>query len=309
MNLKIVLTFFFTLSCLFLHAESTVYGKLWISAESQRNISGNELDIESNASRIGIKGSLDFIEGLEAIYQIEYEVNFLGGKAGELKESTFKRRNSFIGLKGFYGTLFLGKHDTSLKDSQDKIDLFDDLAADIKTILRGENRMNNLLGFTTRTSKKGISVTFNAIKGSTESVNNSARDSTSVSLNYKTNSLYAALSIDSEVKGYDNRRLFLQVPFNRTQLGIIYQDTKKLSTGIKEDGYVISLSRKVGDKGTFKVQFAESAMKLDSGKQTSFGYDYQLSKKAKAFFFFTELSGNQKLKEKDITAVGFEYKF
>ena len=306
---RIFIIFLSILSALSINAGPTVYGKLWISVESEKSLSGNELDMESNASRIGIKGSLDFIEGLEAIYQIEYEVNFLGGKAGELKESTFKRRNSFIGLKGFYGTLFLGKHDTSLKDSQDKIDLFNDLAADIKTILRGENRMNNLLGFTTRTSKKGISVTFNAIKGSTESVNNSARDSTSVSLNYKTNSLYAALSIDSEVKGYDNRRLFLQVPFNRTQLGIIYQDTKKLSTGIKEDGYVISLSRKVGDKGTFKVQFAESAMKLDSGKQTSFGYDYQLSTKAKAFFFFTELSGNQKLKEKDITAVGFEYKF
>jgi predicted porin len=309
MNLKIILIIFFTTSCLSLHAKSTVYGKLWISVESQKSLSGNELDMESNASRVGIKGSLGFREGLEAIYQVEYEVDLVDGKVDELKGSTFKRRNSFIGVKGFYGTIFLGTHDTSLKDSQKKIDLFNDLAADIKTILRGENRMNNLIGFITPTSKKGISVTFNTIKGSTESVNNSARDSTSVSLNYKTKSLYASISIDSKVKGYDNTRLSLQVPFNRTQLGIIYQDTKKLSTGIKEDGYVISMSRKVGDKGTFKVQLAESAMKLDSGKQTSFGYDYQLSKKAKAFFFFTDLSGNKKLKEKDITAVGFEYKF
>ena len=306
---RIFIIFLSVLSALSINAGPTVYGKLWISVESQKSLSGNELDMESNASRVGIKGSLGFMEGLEAIYQVEYEVDLVDGKADELKGSTFKRRNSFIGVKGFYGTIFLGTHDTSLKDSQKKIDLFNDLAADIKTILRGENRMNNLIGFITPTSKKGISVTFNTIKGSTESVNNSARDSTSVSLNYKTKSLYASISIDSKVKGYGNTRLSLQVPFNRTQLGIIYQDTKKLSTGIKEDGYVISMSRKVGDKGTFKVQLAESAMKLDSGKQTSFGYDYQLSKKAKAFFFFTELSGNKKLKEKDITAVGFEYKF
>jgi len=306
---RIFIIFLSVLSALSINAGPTVYGKLWISVESQKSLSGNELDMESNASRVGIKGSLGFMEGLEAIYQVEYEVDLVDGKADELKGSTFKRRNSFIGVKGFYGTIFLGTHDTSLKDSQKKIDLFNDLAADIKTILRGENRMNNLIGFITPTSKKGISVTFNTIKGSTESVNNSARDSTSVSLNYKTKSLYASISIDSKVKGYDNTRLSLQVPFNRTQLGIIYQDTKKLSTGIKEDGYVISMSRKVGDKGTFKVQLAESAMKLDSGKQTSFGYDYQLSKKAKAFFFFTDLSGNKKLKEKDITAVGFEYKF
>ena len=309
MNLKIILIFFFTVSCLCLNAKPIVYGKLQIAVESEDTVSGTDIDVVSNASRVGIKGSLGFREGLEAIYQVEYEVDLVDGKVDELKGSTFKRRNSFIGVKGFYGTIFLGTHDTSLKDSQKKIDLFNDLAADIKTILRGENRMNNLIGFITPTSKKGISVTFNTIKGSTESVNNSARDSTSVSLNYKTKSLYASISIDSKVKGYDNTRLSLQVPFNRTQLGIIYQETKKLSTGIQEDGYVISLSRKVGDKGTFKAQLAESAMKLDSGKQTSFGYDYQLSKKAKAFFFFTELSGNKKLKEKDITAVGFEYKF
>ena len=50
-------------------------------------------------------------------------------------------------------------------------------------------------------------------------------------------------------------------------------------------------------------------MKLDSGKQFSFGYDYKLSSKAKAFYFFTDLNGNEDSKEKDIHGVGLEYKF
>ena len=122
-------------------------------------------------------------------------------------------------------------------------------------------------------------------------------------------SFYIALAFDSELKGYDSTRLTLQIPFNRSKLGIMLQDSEKLSTGVEEDGYVISFSQKVGDKGTLKFQQAESDMKLDSGKQFSFGYDYKLSSKAKAFFFFTDLSGDNTSKEKEITGIGFEYKF
>ena len=251
---------------------------------------------------------MDFGDGLEAIYQAEYEVDPVDGTADEKNGRTFKQRNSFVGIKGSYGTLFLGTHDTALKKSQSKIDLFNDLAGDIKNILQGENRMSDFIGYTTPTLGEGFSATFNAIKG-TEEEGNSIGDSTSISLNYKTKSFYAAIAFDSELKGYDTTRISIQVPFNRTQIGIIYQDTEKLSSGLEEDGYVLSLSQKIGEKGVFKIQLAESDMKLGSGKQTSIGYDYKLSKKAKAFVFYTDLSGDSLSKEKEISALGFEYKF
>ena len=288
--------------------EPTVYGKLWISVESQDTASGTEVDMVSNASRLGIKGSMDFGEGIEAIYQAEYEVDPVDGTADESKDRTFKQRNSFVGLKGSMGTIFLGKHDTATKKSQKKIDLFNDLAGDIKNILQGENRMSDLIGYTTP-EINGFSATFNAIKGTEGLGDDSIGDSTSTSLSYDSENFYIALAFDSELKGYDSTRLTLQIPFNRSQLGIMFQDSEKLSTGVEEDGYVISFSQKVGDKGTLKFQQAESDMKLDSGKQFSFGYDYKLSNKAKAFFFFTDLSGDNISKEKEITGIGFEYKF
>ena len=288
--------------------EPTVYGKLWISVESQDTASGTEVDMVSNASRLGIKGSMDFGEGIEAIYQAEYEVDPVDGTADESKDRTFKQRNSFVGLKGSVGTIFLGKHDTATKKSQKKIDLFNDLAGDIKNILQGENRMSDLVGYTTP-KINGFSATFNAIKGTEGLGDDSIGDSTSTSFSYDSENFYIALAFDSELKGYDSTRLTLQIPFNRSQLGIMFQDSKKLSTGVEEDGYVISFSQKVGDKGTLKFQQAESDMKLDSGKQFSFGYDYKLSSKAKAFFFFTDLSGDNTTKEKEITGIGFEYKF
>lgn len=288
--------------------EPTVYGKLWISVESQDTASGTEVDMVSNASRLGIKGSMDFGEGIEAIYQAEYEVDPVDGTADESKDRTFKQRNSFVGLKGSMGTIFLGKHDTATKKSQKKIDLFNDLAGDIKNILQGENRMSDLVGYTTP-KINGFSATFNAIKGTEGLGDDSIGDSTSTSFSYDSENFYIALAFDSELKGYDSTRLTLQIPFNRSQLGIMFQDSEKLSTGVEEDGYVISFSQKVGDKGTLKFQQAESDMKLDSGKQFSFGYDYKLSSKAKAFFFFTDLSGDNTSKEKEITGIGFEYKF
>ena len=288
--------------------EPTVYGKLWISVESQDTASGTEVDMVSNASRLGIKGSMDFGEGIEAIYQAEYEVDPVDGTADESKDRTFKQRNSFVGLKGSMGTIFLGKHDTATKKSQKKIDLFNDLAGDIKNRLQGENRMSDLVGYTTP-KINGFSATFNAIKGTEGLGDDSIGDSTSTSFSYDSENFYIALAFDSELKGYDSTRLTLQIPFDRSQLGIMFQDSEKLSTGVEEDGYVISFSQKVGDKGTLKFQQAESDMKLDSGKQFSFGYDYKLSSKAKAFFFFTDLSGDNTSKEKEITGIGFEYKF
>ena len=285
-----------------------MYGKLWISVESQDTASGTEVDMVSNASRLGIKGSMDFGEGIEAIYQAEYEIDPVDGTADESKDRTFKQRNSFVGLKGSMGTIFLGKHDTATKKSQKKIDLFNDLAGDIKNILQGENRMSDLIGYTTP-EINGFSATFNAIKGTEGLGDDSIGDSTSTSFSYDSENFYIALAFDSELKGYDSTRLTLQIPFNRSQLGIMFQDSEKLSTGVEEDGYVISFSQKVGDKGTLKFQQAESDMKLDSGKQFSFGYDYKLSNKAKAFFFFTDLSGDNISKEKEITGIGFEYKF
>ena len=308
MKLKI-LSMLLLVPVLYLQSEEpTVYGKLWISVESQDTASGTEVDMVSNASRLGIKGSMDFGEGIEAIYQAEYEVDPVDGTADESKDRTFKQRNSFVGLKGSMGTIFLGKHDTATKKSQKKIDLFNDLAGDIKNILQGENRMSDLIGYTTP-KINGFSATFNAIKGTQGLGDDSIGDSTSTSFSYDSENFYIALALDSELKGYDSTRLTLQIPFNRSQLGIMLQDSEKLSTGVEEDGYVISFSQKVGDKGTLKFQQAESDMKLDSGKQFSFGYDYKLSSKAKAFFFFTDLSGDNTSKEKEITGIGFEYKF
>ena len=165
MNLKIFYCLTVLVASLSLSAETTFYGKLWITAEYENNNVTSESNLVSNASRIGFKGDLEAGNKLSVIYQLEYEVDPVDGTADESKGRSLKQRNSFMGLKGSYGTLFLGTHDTAFKKSVSKIDLFNDLASDIKNILHGENRMNDFVGFTTPTSERGLSATLNAIRG------------------------------------------------------------------------------------------------------------------------------------------------
>ena len=285
--------------------QPKVYGKLWISIESQDTASGTEVDMVSNASRLGIKGSMDFGEGIEAIYQAEYEVDPVDGTADESKDRTFKPRNSFVGLKGSMGTIFLGTHDTATKRSLKKIDLFNDLAPDIKNVLQGENRLEDFVGFTTPKYMGKISATFNSIKNPSSSGNNYS----SYSVNYSNQTFQAALAIDESMKGYDGTRVAILIPFSRSQIGLLIQKTTKLLSSAKKNGYVISFSRKIASKGTLKFQYASSSMKIDSGKQTSIGYDFRLKKNLKFFTFYSRLDASDIAKEKDIFSAGLEYNY
>ena len=285
-------------------SDTSVYGKLLITLESQEMVTGTEINAENNASRLGIKGNIELKRELEVIYQAEYEVDPVDGTADESNGRTLKQRNTFVGIKGSLGTLFLGTHDTAFRESQAKIDLFNDLAGDIRNILEGENRLSELVGFTTPVFGKNFSATFNVIKEK-----DGLDDVSSFSLKYKTSNIYAALALDSKVEGYDSYRFSFQIPVNKAQLGLMFQTSKMVDTGNNEEAYVVSLSRKIPNKGIIKIQVAESDRKLVSGKQTTFGYDREISKKVKIFIFYTDLSSHEIEKEKNITAVGFELKF
>ena len=204
---------------------------------------------------------------------------------------------------------FLGTHDTAFKKSVSKIDLFNDLASDIKNILHGENRMNDFVGFTTPTSERGLSATLNAIRGTEDLNNNKLGDHLSYSLNYRGENFYAAIALDSDVKGYDSTRYSILIPRDIYNFGVIYQQSKKISTNKSDNGFVINASRKIGTKGELKIQLAESDMKLSEGRQLSYGYDYKLNKQFEIFFFYTNLSTSNFAKEKEVAAVGFELKF
>lgn len=95
----------------------------------------SDLQFSSNASRIGFKGAEDLGGGLSAIWQIESGVSVDEGSG------SWASRNTFLGLKGGFGTVLAGNHDTPLKLVGRAVDLFGDTMADSRNVLGGGSDM------------------------------------------------------------------------------------------------------------------------------------------------------------------------
>ena len=302
-----ILIFLLSMGCLDVSANHDLYGRIAIDSKHVSNTPKKEkFELENNESKIGIKGDLfEFNElGLKVIYQIEYGFDLVDGKArGD--DGTFKQRNTFLGIKGYLGTIFAGTHDSALKKSQLKVDLFNDLAPDIKNILHGENRLDDFVGYTSPKFQGVLSVTVNKMKNPAKT----GDDYASYSINYSGDSFQAALAIDNEMKGYDSTRMSLLIPFNRSKLGFIFQQSQELSSGIEKNGQIISFAKEVSDQGIIKLQYASSSMKIDSGKNSTIGYDHIIDDNFKLFTFYSLIDSSDKSKNKNIFSIGLEYKF
>ncbi|WP_084629104.1 porin [Neptunomonas japonica] len=86
-------------------ADATLYGSLRLKVVAAED---KDLDVADNASRVGIKGSVDTnIDGVKAIYRGEWKVT---GGAGTGNEANFGTgRLAYVGLTGGFGTAAIGQ--------------------------------------------------------------------------------------------------------------------------------------------------------------------------------------------------------
>ena len=273
--------------------DGKLYGKVNVSVV---NSDGSEemWKLNSNASRIGLKGSTQVSEGLTVFYKTEFQVAVDGD--GDV----FKQRNIYAGIKGQYGSLLAGNNDTPTKLAQNKIDLFNDLEGDIKKTFAGENRMSDFVAYTTPKFGNFIA-TYAVMPG--EEDGGSLSDTTSYSVNYSKGDLYVAVAGDSNVKGADLLRIVSQYKFDAWQLGLMYQDNDTTN----ESGYFASAAYKI-DNITYKAQYGSNENDTDGSDKTtlSLGADFKLAKNTKSFVFFTD---NEDSSSTKTFGLGLEHKF
>ena len=282
------------------HADINFYGKINVSLEDVDSKNANETDFQNNASRIGVKGSYNFSPGIKLSFQIEEEIDPTDLRADG--DKVFKERNTFIAISGSLGKLYTGTHDTAFKKSQLKIDLFNDTRADIKYILRGENRMNSFVGYVSPDLLDGLNISINSISQSTGNGESSA-------FNYSKNDIKASFAIEQNIKGYDGKRFSVMLPLGEIDLGLIYQSSRKLSSGKSFSGHVVSMKRKISDKGSIYIQNAKSDMRVVSGKQNSIGYSHKINSSTKIFAHYSSLRKQDSNDNITFISTGLEYKF
>jgi len=285
--------------------EVDIYGKALLTVQSSDEGEGSFTEIKSNASRIGFKGTHDLGDGLEVIFKAEFQVDLDGDSA---KGDSITDRNQYVGLRGAFGEVLLGKNDTMLKQSQGKVDLFSDLNGDIKNLWKGENRMADTISYKSpKFSGFQVGITYIA----EDSID--AEDATSIAVFYgdkklKKSKVFASVAFDSEVKGYDTARATIQGKIAGFTLGAIVQTQEKISTGEELDGFLMSAKYSF-DKVTVKGQYQTA--NADGGDDKSgftLGADYKLAKSTKIFTFFTTFDMDSGADE-DYLAAGIEYKF
>lgn len=219
----------------------------------------DELDnwsLESNASRIGIKGDYDIHADLKAIYKLEYGIDVDNGTNANGRE--FTQRNIYGGFQSnTWGTLIAGKNDTPLKliqtntVTQTDIDRFNDLPlADIGTYLVGENRADNVIQYASPILFEGLEISIAAIQieetgvrqntsttaGSTTNPANSNvisqsdngfASGKSIALTYGRSNWYAAVAYDNNVASTDTVRAIGEITLGPVKVGAIYQTAEQ----------------------------------------------------------------------------------
>lgn len=288
-------------------AQVNIYGKANVTVQSSDDGEGSFTEIKSNASRFGLKGSEKVSDSLEAVYKFEFQVD-VSDADSKGDDDNISSRNQYVGLKGGFGQVVIGRNDTALKQAQGKLDLFNDLEGDLKNTFKGENRLGDSVSYTSN-SYQGFKVLASFIAQD----DLDAKNGYSVALTYgdaglKKSAVYAAIAADSEVNGYDVVRATVQGKIEDFRLGAMYQTQEKVDGSAEADGYLVNAAYLMGSN-TFKVQY--QTMDFDDGDDksaVSVGVDHKLNKNLKVFGFYSSFDMDNNV-DQDYLGLGLEYKF
>lgn len=268
------------------------YGKANIDFQSSDEGAGSYSEVKSNASRVGVKGAVPLGGSIKGIYKMEFQANIDDG------EDAFTQRNSYAGFEGDFGQIIGGKFDTPLKAAQNKVDLFNALEGDIKSIItKSDNRAANSLQYT--------SPSFAGIKAT---VADTRDNGTSVSLIYNNSDLYIAYAFDQgvEAQNWDVERWVAQYRFSQLTLGVLYE-TQDTASRSNQTGWISSAAYNLND-WTIKAQYGQSDIVEADAETYSLGLDYKVSSAAKVFAFWTDETAKKNY-DKNYVGIGTELKF
>jgi len=214
-----------------------------------------ELDsftVESIGSRLGVQGDFDAAAGINVFYRVEYGVDADNGTNSNGRELV--QRNIFGGLRGNWGALLAGRNDTPLRSlagrngtivkngyvpavQRTDIDRFNEAPlADIGTYLVGENRVDNVIQYSSPILLGGLEINLAAVQGEETGVEQSATNQQndndfasgqSVSVGYGKTGWFIGAAYESNVVNSDTLRAIAEFTIGPVKLGAIAQTAER----------------------------------------------------------------------------------
>ena len=269
-----------------------VYGRAHLGIQSSDYGDGRKTDIESYASRFGVLANHEISDELEAVFRFEWDVNVTEQDNDGAKKENLTSRDQYMGLRGSWGEVMIGRMDTTMKKSENKVDVMNDFSADIKYLFNGENRLGDSLRYESPLMGE-FKVMFTYV--AKENSKQDDEDGLSAAITYgdiklKRTNVYLALARDEEVAGFNITRVTGQWQIGDLMLGGMYQDSERESDGKDGDGYLISAAYKISEYKLL-AQFQSSDMDFgklkDTGEAMSIGVERKLSKQARMYLLYS----------------------
>ncbi len=276
-----------------------IYGKIHMSVDSSDTDGATTTDgfsVSSNSSRVGFKGQLP-AGGVKFVYQFEQEVRFDDSSKG-----TFASRNSFVGMKGGFGKIIVGIHDTPFKTVGSKWGVFGDSVGERRAILGAGyldgNQLNERVKNAIMYEYKNDSIKFQALyavepEGASGSVDNNDKKVTSLGLlgkfgGFRLGAAYESWDNHSKIANGDATRLSLGYKFGFGTIGAIWENIDSDTVAQwKRDVIGVNAKIKVGKNSDIRVQYLEADDAdgtTDTGaSKVSIGYFHKMDKKLQLY--------------------------
>lgn len=297
-------------------ADATVYGRVHVSLDSISGIaaSKNNLALNSNSSRFGVKGGTDLDGGLKAMFLLESGVNAVGGtdpdgNGGTTTGQVFSNaRDMYIGLTGGFGSVTAGRQGGANQWVYDS-NLFADQLGDAGNFNSGAGvggRLNQVLIYQTP-DLSGFKAGLTFIPASSlDALPTTGRNSAGIKLDYGNAGFAAHLAyfkvgttttaIDTD---YKDTSIAGSYDFGSGMVTAQYVTSTTDTAGsasIKRNVYNIGGKFNVGSNGAVKAQYSNAGSTntagTDGATMFAVGYDYNLSKSVGMYVVYAATSND-----------------
>ena len=273
-------------------ADVKIYGRAHVSLDyldDGKNY--NEIALSSNASRLGFKVEHQVNADLTAFAQIEQQINFTSGAEDSKDSVDFATRDTYVGLKGDFGQVKVGRFDSPFKSARASINHFGDQLGDLRTITRAydhrfDERNPNTIEYQSPqfagnfTAKAALSLhdgTMIADESTADS--NEKSRAYDLGLNYQTERVSLAAAYEHYEEDVsrgerDGIRLVANYIMSPAlQLGGLYQfTTLDQDIGVNADAHVLGVvaDYKFADKTSIRGQVFHREVDSDDANSTLF---------------------------------------
>ena len=243
-------------------ADVTLYGRAHVDYRYTDNGTTDVWTVNSNASRLGFKGTEDLGNGLQAIFKYEVSYDIDGDSTTNTSTNILHShtasnapfngaRNAYVGLKGEFGKLVIGRHDTPAKSAYygSGNDHLSDSVIDLNANMGySQDRWNNAVQYN---SPNFSGLTFGASiqPGEGNGDEDGPGDSYSVGLVYKGHGVKAGAGYvrTADTMGNDDEKMFqlgASYTMGNITVGANYEDNSNYGTTADQDKNVWSLAAK-----------------------------------------------------------------